>query len=378
MNSMNRRQLMRSGLLPLLPGVLPAGLQAAVDPQADRDEPLHRLLAAWRVPGVQGDRIGILEADWAAARIRIAVEQPVPSRAHGLQVLADGGFVAVANRPGRWLLRADAQGQVQRRLEVDDERPLRTFNGHVQPGVDGRWLFTTETDPADGSGWVSVRDARTLARVAQFATAGIDPHQVLQAADGRLLVANGGIPRDRAGRRIEPERMAPSLVRLDPADGALLGRWTLADARLSIRHLAWGTGPDPLLGVALQAEHDDAGDRQAAPVLALWDGESLRLQRTSLAGGYAGDVAAGPGGGFVVSAQKAGRGLWWHPQADDGLVRVAELTEPCALASWQGGSGVLIAAARGVARWHVQHPARMLAWPQAMVPDNHWVLLPPA
>ena len=29
---------------------------------------------------------------------------------------------------------------------------------------------------------------------------------------------------------------------------------------------------------------------------------------------------------------------------------------------------------RGVARWHVRHAPRMLAWPRPMAPDNHWVL----
>lgn len=201
---------------------------------------MHRLLVASRVPGAQGDRVGILEADGVAGRICIAAEQPVPSRAHGLQVLPGGDFVAVANRLGRWLLRADAQGRVQARHAIDTERPARSFNGHVQPSADGRWLYTTETDPADGSGRISVRDAHTLARMAQFRSAGIDPHQVLPAADGCLMVANGGIPRDAAGRKIDSDRMAPSLVRLDPADGAVLWRWTLTDPRLSIRHLACG------------------------------------------------------------------------------------------------------------------------------------------
>ena len=89
-------------------------------------------------------------------------------------------------------------------------------------------------------------------------------------------------------------------------------------------------------------------------------------------------MAAGPAGGFVLSAQKQGQGLWWHPRADDGLVRIAELTDPCAVASWDGGRGVLLAGGRGIARWHVRHPPRMLAWPQPMAPDNHWVLLPAA
>ena len=375
---MIRRRWLQT-LVPLFPAAaLPVAAAATPTPADDTDEPVHRLLAAWRVPGAQGDRIGILRADWPARRVAVEVEIPVPTRAHGLQRLPGGDLLAVANRPGRWLLRTDAQGRLLRRLDIADERPARTFNGHVQPDAEGRWLFTTETDPADGSGWVSLRDARTLARVAQFSSQGIDPHQLLPDSDGALLVANGGIPRDADGRKVELDRMAPSLVRLRPSDGALLGRWTLPDPRLSIRHLAWAAGPSPHLGVALQAEHDDPGDRQAAPVLALWDGQSLQLQRRTQAAGYAGDVAAGPAGGFVVSAQMQGRGLWWHAQADEGLVRVAELTEPCALAAWDEGRGVLIGARRGVARWHVRRPARMLAWPQSMVPDNHWVLLPPA
>lgn len=373
---MQRRRWLQA-LGPVL--VAPTALAAGDDPARGADEPIHRLLAAWRVPGQEGvDRCGIVEADWAAGRMRIVTELVMPGRAHGLQRLPDGGWVVVANRPGRWLLRADAQGRLQRRLDVGQERPLRTFNGHAEPDASGRWLYTTETDPADGSGWISVRDAQTLARVAEHAVGGLDPHQLLVDRGGRLLVAVGGIPRDLAGRRIDPARMAPSLLHLDPADGRRLGQWTLPDPRLSIRHLAWGQGDEPLLGVALQAEHDDAGARRAAPLLALWDGRQLALQPAALGGGYAGDVAAGPAGGFVLSAQKQGQGLWWHPRADDGLVRIAELTDPCAVASWDGGRGVLMAGGRGIARWHVRQPPRMLAWPQPMAPDNHWVLLPAA
>lgn len=373
---MNRRHWMQSLAPALVSGFATRVSRAAVPSDADAEDPVHRLLAAWRVPGSQGDRVGILDVDWSAGRVRIAIDLPVPARAHGLQALPDGGFVAVANRPGAWLLRADAQGRVRRLHRVGDERPQRSFNGHVEPSADGRWLYTSETDPADGSGWISVRDAGTLVRVAEISSAGIDPHQILQAPDGDLLVANGGIPRDTAGRRIHIERMAPSLARLDPATGTRRGLWTLPDARLSIRHLAWAAGPGPLLGVALQAEHDRAEDRLAAPVLALWDGQSLRLQPASQAGGYAGDVAAGPGGGFVISAQMLGRGLWWHPRAVDGPVRIAEVTDPCAVAAWDGGQGVLMAAGRGIVRWHARRPPRMLAWPQPMAPDNHWVLLP--
>jgi hypothetical protein len=221
-----------------------------------------------------------------------------------------------------------------------------------------------------------VRDLRSLARQAEWPSAGIDPHQCVRAGDGTLLVANGGIPRDREGRKIDLERMAPSLVRLDPTRGSLLGQWRLQDSRLSLRHLAWAEGGAPLLGVALQAEHDDADRRREAPVLAVWDGEQLRaIPADARAAGYAGDISAGPGGGFVISAQKSGRGLWWHPGAPERMTVVAELTEPCAMAPWPKGAGALISAGRGVARWHAHLPPRMLPWPTALAPDNHWVML---
>ena len=379
----------------LIAACLPPWAAHAAQPTVEfADDPantsLMRLATAWRVAapaaGAPPDRIGVMEIDWAAARIRVLAEVPVPSRAHGLLALADGGFVAVANRPGRWLLRCDARGQPMQRIDVETERPARTFNGHVETSADGAWFFTTETDPntdpLGGHGHISVRDARSLVRVAEFATAGRDPHQLLRAADGSLLVANGGIVRDREGRKIDGPLMAPSLVRIAPPAGQVIGQWRLDDPRLSIRHLAWARprpateGPEapPLLGLALQAEHEREEQRRAAPTLALWDGESLRYATTDAgAAGYAGDIAAAPDGGFVISAQKARRGLWWQPARPERLALVAELTEPCGLAAAPGG--VLISAGRGAARWHESAAPAMLPWPVALAPDNHWVVL---
>ena len=382
---MKRRTALLGAATAALPLLAPrAWAQAAASADA---EPVQRLATAWRVgtaaPAGQpetGHHVGILEVDWPAAEVRMRAAQSVPSRAHAVLAMPDGGLVAVAFRPGRWLLRCDAGGAIVSRRRMDDEQPAqRTFNGHVIASADGQWLFTTETDPVSGLGWVSVRDSRTLARVAQFETGGHDPHDLLLAADGSLLVANGGIVRDALARKIEPERIDPALVQLHPASGHVLGRWQLADRRLSLRHMAWAQGDTPLLGIGLQAEHDAAEQRAEAPVLALWDGQTLALANRDASGaGYAGDIAAGPGGGFVLSAQKAGLGLWWHPGAPQALTVVARVTEPCALMPWRserGVAGVNISAARGVARWHATLPPRMLPWPVPLAPDNHWVAL---
>jgi hypothetical protein len=347
---------------------------------------VQRLVAAWHrgqaatdEASVGSDHVGVLHVDWSAGAIRIESELELPQRAHGLALVEDG-FLVVANRPGHWLLRCDDRSRVVQRHAMEAESPSRTLNGHVQVAPDGHWLYTTETDPRSGEGWLSVRDARTLRRVDQWRSHGMDPHQCLVDAEGTLLVANGGIPRNAQGRKQQLERMDPSLVRLDGRSGELLGQWRLSDPRLSIRHLAWALDDEtsPLLGVALQAEHDEPARRREAPLLALWDGRTLQLPSAAAgAAGYAGDIAPAVGGGFVLSGQKTGRGLLWHPGAPRALTTIAELREPCALAAWSDGQapGVLIAAARGIACWHPRHPPRMLGWPEDLAPDNHWLLL---
>lgn len=340
--------------------------------------PAVTLGAAWR--GAAADsaqRVGALTLDWAADSVRIAWSVELPSRAHGLLAEAGGGLLVVAARPGRWLLRVDGDGRVQRRLSIDDEPGGRRFDGHALRSADGRWVYTPETAP-DGQGWLSVRDAHTLRQEAAWPTGGIDPHHLLLDAQGHLVLAHGGILRTPDGRKRDLDRMASSLVRIDGRDGRRLGEWRLDDPRLSLRHLAWGRDADgaPLLGVALQAEHDDAGRRAAAPVLAVWDGQSLSVPSIAADGqGYAGDIVPAARAGFALSSQKAGRALLWLAGRDADLHTIARLTDPCALASADAQGGVLVAGALGAGRWHPSDPPRMLAWPAPMAIDNHWVVL---
>lgn len=386
---MQRRELL--GAMSALGACLLAGRSQAAAAATTAAAPAAQDLAlAWRSAGPLGDgpaagadHIGLARLDWEAGRISLLRRQRLPSRAHGLLADGRGGFYAVATRPGDWLLHLAAQPEAAPRWlhPSSDEASPRTLNGHLLLSADGRWLYSSETDRRDGSGWIARRDARTLRCESAWPSHGLDPHQLLlDAADGSLLVANGGIPRDAAGRKRQLEQMAPSLVRLDAASGALLGRWQLDDARLSLRHMAWSQGgARRLLGLGLQAEHDSAEARRAAPLLAVFDGQQLSLPSHAADGaGYAGDIAAGPGGSFVLSAQKAGRGLLWHPDAPAELLRLAELREICALASWRdldGASGLLMAAAGGVARWQAVGGARMLAWPEALAADNHAALI---
>lgn len=356
-------------------GVLGAGLAGALTVRA-ADTPVLAIGAAWRGPA-EGDmhHVGVLTADWAARRVQIAHALPVPSRPHGLLAEGDGALLAVALRPGRWLLRIDASGREAARVAPDDAGRT-SFGGHVVATRDGRWLYTTETHSADGGGRIGVRDARTLRKVSEWLTHGIEPHQLLVDDEGHLLVANGGIRRDADDRKRDLDRMDSSLVRLHRDSGALLGQWRLADPRLSIRHMALARSRDgaaPLLGLALQAEHDDPARRAVAPALAVWNGEALSLpQRQAAAGGYAGDIAAAANSGFVISNAFSHRAWLWEPGAPDALAEVAQLQRAYALAPWNAG-GVIVAAARGIGRWHPGIAPSLLPWPAPMALDNHWV-----
>lgn len=359
------------------PSAAPAGPGPASALRALRSE--AALALTWRGPAPDDPHhAGVVEVSPApGSHARLRWTHRLPSRAHGLARIGSADLLVVAMRPGRWLLRLAEDGRALRLLNLDDEPDGHRLDGHAVRSDEGRVLFTPQTDRA-GRGWVAVRDASTLALLDRWPAHGIDPHQAVLDPDGHLLVALGGIRRTPDGRKTDLDRMASALVQLHGRTGALLGRWTLPDARLSLRHLAWArpaAGGAPRLGVALQAEHDDPADREAAPLLALWDGHSLQtaLQAARHAG-YAGDIAPAGASGFALSAQPAGRGLIWQPGPPPLEQVFAELREPCALASDAAGA-IWMAAAAGLARWHPTEPPQLWRWPEPMVPDNHALML---
>lgn len=300
-----------------------------------------RLAAVWRdgASAMAQDWAGVLEVlpqSGGGHAWRIAARTELPTRGHGVQTLPGGQLVFAARRPGDWLLRWQPKtGALQWAWMQED----RCFNGHVAlagPATAQAWqaqasaggsgmLFTTETDLEDSQGCIGLRDATSLEKLAEWRSHGMDPHEllVLPAALGKLpagtlVVANGGIPTQSETGRSKKwlDSMDPSLVTLHPFDGRLLGQWKLPDPRLSIRHLAWDAARQRL-GIALQAEHEDAR-RQSAPIFAVWDGQRLQLaQDQPPLAGYGGSVECAPlaQGGFVVSCPKSDCMAWFDAQA---------------------------------------------------------------
>ena len=219
-----------------------------------------------------------------------------------------------------------------------------------------------------------MRAAGSFELLARWPTAGIDPHELVLGPDGGLWVANGGIEThpETARTKHHLDRMDSSLVRLDTASGRLTGQWRLADSRLGLRHLALAA--DGTLGIALQAEHDDAEAKSAAPVLAIWDrGGGLRavaLPAGVVLAGYGGSVAR-LRDGLAVSCPRANRVARWKLSSGEAHWQAPlELPEACLNAQgWCGGAGAVVHA-----RTTAAVPAERWALPAAIRLDNHWVL----
>ncbi len=211
---------------------------------------------------------------------------------------------------------------------------------------------------------------------------------MLLDASGNLMVANGGILRAEGDKKRNLQLMDSSLVKMNPLTGERLGQWRLKDQRLGIRHMAWSqpvaasAGAQvqrPLLGIALQNEHDDLVRRRASPVLAVWDGESIQTPAPGEGGGgYSGDIVASPDGGFVLSCLRTNTAFQWSPHMPEDLTPIAKLQDTGALTHWplaQHADGVLLGSARGMARWHPALAPVFLKWPVVLALDNHWVLV---
>jgi uncharacterized protein len=315
------------------------------------------LCAAWS-DATGGSRVGLLRLRAQHGAAQVIASVAVPTRAHGVLMRADGSVLAVARRPGDWLLHWQPQ---RRRHTLHWNDGARRFNGHAVEHA-GR-LYTTETDLADGQGCIAVRETRTWRELALWPTHGRDPHDLLLDTQQRVWVANGGIATDPAtGRAKDVRMMDSSLVCLDAHDGTLRGQWRLTDERLSLRHLAQRS--DGAIGVALQAEHDDAPAREAAPLLAVWQSGHLRTIDGPALRGYGGDIAV-RGDAFVVSAPRADRVVAWH--AERGWRDAAALAQACALAPspagvWCGGLDGVACEPGPARRWTLQEGERL---------DNH-------
>ena len=242
----------------------------------------------------------------------LAFELPLPTRGHAAAAHpALPEAVAFARRPGTDAVVLDCMnGRQKARLEAPAGRH---FYGHGAFSADGSLLLTTENDVERARGVVGVWDAtRGYARLGEFWSGGVGPHDIKLMPGGRtLVIANGGIEtHPETGRtKLNIPDMRPNLSYLS-LDGAVLEQVTLEDAlrKNSIRHLAVTRGG--LVAFAMQWQGDVA---ESPPVLGMHrSGRDAVLcdagpARNRAMFGYAGSVAvSGDAGSVAVTSPRGG------------------------------------------------------------------------
>ncbi|WP_050525897.1 DUF1513 domain-containing protein [Pseudorhodobacter aquimaris] len=296
-------------------------------------------------------------------------ELPLPARghaacAHPTRALA----VAFARRPGTFALVIDcASGAVLHRLDPPEGRH---FNGHGVFSADGALLMTSELVAETSAGRIGLWDASDFRRIGEWDSGGIGPHDIKLLADGRLVVANGGIQTTPNGRtELNIETMRPNLTLL--SEGTIVDRAELAPEyhQNSIRHLA--LMPDAI-AFAMQW-HGDPAD--PVPLLGLWKpGETPELcpapEAMGLAmKGYAGSIAAttdriavtSAPGGLVMVFDAKGAPLASHFRAD--LCGIAAMGDDFIATDGLGAS------------WHLGEERLTLLGKQPVAWDNHLIAL---
>lgn len=306
----------------------------------------------------------------------IQFASPIPGRGHAAAAHPKRPeILAFARRPGRFADVIDCRtgARLSRLLPPDG----RHFYGHGCFALNGRYLLTTENDYEAARGVIGVWDAaKGYARVTEFDSGGVGPHDVLLLSDQILVVANGGIEThpDSGRAKLNLPTMRSNLTYLQ-LDGALLERHELPDdLRLnSIRHLT--RTQDGRIGFAMQWQ-GAAGEM--VPIV----GTHARGERMTLLGGddprvlnlsgYGGSVSFSPDGARIGVTSPRGNALQLYDSRTAALIEEHRLQDVCGLA-WFGG-GFVATTGRG----RLLHPAMRdginrefadLAW------DNHLIAL---
>lgn len=302
----------------------------------------------------------------------IAFRIPLPARGHAAAAHpTQAEAVFIARRPGTYALVIDcATGALRQTLTAPQGRH---FYGHAAFSADGKTLFTTESDIATGAGRIGAWDRRhSFARIDEFASGGIGPHEILRLPSGDLAVANGGIRThpDRGRDKLNLDTMHANLTVLSPGGTVLRQAHTPPEARLnSLRHIA--AGPDGTVACAFQWQ----GDPFDAPsLLALSTGEDLEpvpMASELLHGldGYIGSVAATGPETFAATAPRGGRLIRFDRLR--GVTQTHRATDVCGVTSSRQGA----LATDGLGRIHTLAPWSPLAAHTGLAFDNHLIAI---
>ena len=276
-----------------------------------------------------------------AGKILHTVE--LPDRGHDITFdPVSGRSVVFARQPGTFFVAFDHTG---RTAPVTVQSVTgRHFFGHGIFSPDGALLYATENDFDNVAGMVGVYDAKGgFARIGEFPTYGVGPHELLLLGDGRTIaVANGGIEThpDFGRAKLNLPTMKPSFALVDRVTGDLIERHELPPDlhQLSIRHM----DTDETGAVWFGCQHEGPATERPALVGRAVRGKELQLidmPDNVLVGfrNYIGSVAANREVGTVAVTSPQGNSFAVIEASSAKVVSTQRLTEICGIAPHYAG-----------------------------------------
>jgi hypothetical protein len=305
----------------------------------------------------------------------------LPGRGHDLvQRPGTNECVVFARRPGTFAVAFRIDGSappVEFRTRMD-----RHFYGHGAFSRDGRLLYTSENDFDAARGTIGVRDATNgYLQIGEFASGGLEPHDLCLLDDGRtLVVANGGIETHPSSERdnLNIADMDPSLSYIDIQTGDVLEVHRLPPSlhKLSIRHLALAHDDTVFLG----CQYEGPASKHPALVGFHRRGKPLHLieaadQTYRPLQNYVGSVSADAAGEFIAATSPRGGLALIIDAGSRRIISQTQLADVCGVAPRHAGASFLLASGSGdIGSWsRTASPATLPTTHENVAWDNHMI-----
>ncbi|MBU1173812.1 MAG: DUF1513 domain-containing protein [Alphaproteobacteria bacterium] len=253
---------------------------------------------------------GTFGAALASERGAVIATLKLPARGHDVVRCPVTGRLAVfAWRPGTFAMVFDTRGNAVATLTSPAGRH---FFGHGSFSPDGRLLYATENDFETADGKIAIYDATSgFARIGEFNSYGIDPHEMMLMGENLICVANGGIEThpDYGREKLNLATMRPNVAFIDRHTGDLLSLHELPQRfhQVSLRHLA----PDATGRVWVGAQYEGPAADDVPLLMRLGPDEDFFIPDVApttlhALGNYVGSVASSADGELIMAASPVG------------------------------------------------------------------------
>ena len=266
--------------------------------------------------------------------LEVVFQIELPSRGHAAVAHpTQPEAVAFARRPGTFALIVDCINGTPKTILTAPGG--RHFNGHGVYSLGAEFLFTTENDYDAGRGCVGVWDVKSgYARIDEFDSGGIGPHDIKRLPNSDILViANGGIDThpDTGRVKLNIPTMQPNLSYFQ--DGKFIETVTLKAElhKNSIRHLSVNQTGDVAFGIQIQNNNTISslvGLHSRGHEIAFLKAPSNEIRRLK---GYIGSITFSSDTKSIAATSPRGGVIHIYDTAKQKLRNLTEIPDVCGI-----------------------------------------------